>query len=156
MPIQNAMDGVLNGDAALYRSAFLPDYDAAVAAEEAMWKYEYSTEYSDFNGYLKSVLAAALETDQINYGKHVGMEFIVKEVNEINTTDYPSYFENYNDYYVYYYILNVAAVEKAVKVSGTLNIWGDDGEDSSVAEYVLIRVGGEWYLHPIYYYTSFG
>lgn len=155
MPIQTAIDGILAKDASKYRSAFPPDFDAAIAGEEAMWKYENSMEYSDFDSYLKDRFTRALGADIGNYGNDIGLEFIVDSVEPINTADYPSYFEKYNDYYVYNYTLDVASVEKAVKVSGKLNIWGDDGENSSKAEFVMIKVNGLWFLHPVYYYTTF-
>ena len=155
LPIQNAIDGILGKNAAKYRSAFPFDYDTAIAGEEAMWKYENSTEYADFNSYLNNIFIHSLEADRVNYGKNIGMEFIVESVTQINTGDYPAFFENYNEIYVYYYTLDVASVEKAVMVSGKLNIWGDDGENSSDAQFIIIKVNGEWFLHPTYYYTTF-
>lgn len=155
MPIQTAIDGVLGKDPEQYRSAFPPDYDIAISEEEAMWKYEDSQEYSDFDSYLKSKLNFALAADKVNYGKNTGIEFIVDSVTEIQTGDYASYFESYDDYYVYDYTFDVTKVEKAVLVSGSLNVWGDNSENSTKAEYIIIRIGGIWYLHPAYYYTTF-
>lgn len=155
MPIQNAIDGVLGKDTALYRSAFPIDYDTAVEGEEAMWKYENSTVYTDFNGYLNEMLIGALEADRVNYGKNIGMEFIVESVTEIDPEEYPSYFKSYDDIYVYYYTLDISSVEKAVKITGKLNIWGDKDEASSAAEFIVLYINGVWYLHPMYYYTTF-
>lgn len=154
MPIQHVIDGVLNNNPQTYRQAFPPDYDAAVEAEEAMWKYEATPPYTNFNSYLSDIFNSVALAHKENYGKKVKMEFVVTDVSTIDPANYPDYFDRYYDNNIYYYEIDMSATTKAATVTGSLNIWGSKGEESKKAEFVVLQINGVWYLHPVYYYTT--
>lgn len=154
LPIQYIIDGINKNDPETYRKAFPPDYNSAIEGEEAIWKYEDSTVYSDYDSYLKPILALSKNTRLENYGKRNGIEYIVEDVKPIEFTDYPQYFEKYDDLYVYSYDIDPVEIQKAAMVKGKLNVWGSKKEETKTAEFVVICINGVWYLHPVYYYTS--
>ena len=61
LPVQTLIDGVLKRDAALWRSAFLPAYDAAMEAQEL----ELGS-CTDYNQYVTSKLAEAIAANEDN------------------------------------------------------------------------------------------
>ena len=63
LPVQTLIDGVLKRDATLWRSAFLPEYDAAMEAQEL----ELGS-CTDYNKYVASRLEAAMAANEDNYG----------------------------------------------------------------------------------------
>lgn len=156
--LQRVIDGVLKNDPKTYRGAFLPGYDAALEKETAVWKYENGPAggFADLDAYLKDLFAKTHAACIENYGKNFAAEFVTGEIKEINTADYPSYFENFHDYYVYDYAVDMAAVEKAAAVAGFFNIWGDQSEKSAPAEYIFIKTKDGWALHPAYFFMTFG
>lgn len=151
IPLQNAIDGILNGDALLYRSAFPADYDSALAEETL------KLDGVELNQYLSNNLFSYAKDIMLeNYGENYGIEFVV--YNAITTVDIekkPEHFSLYSDYHVYSYQLDLSKIEKAVEVSGDLNIWGNECEESATATYIMLKIDGKWYLHPMYYYIMF-
>ncbi len=160
VPIQKAIDGVIDCDTAKYRSAFADDYDKAVSAS-----YEL-TEGMAFDAFLKDiVLLPAKDAHKDNLGKTYGIEFIVENVDEYTVFDVPQeyadYFIDYSDYSVYDYELDISAIQKVAVISGKLNKWGydsfwdDEKDETGSAKFITICVGDVWYLHPCYYFTVF-
>lgn len=150
LPLQTVIDAQAAGDAALYISAFPPDY-----IEKARASYEL-TEGVSLEDYIKTAyLDTASENAENNYGKRFGTEFLVHASLDHAPEENPKEFEKYVDYNVYDYTLNVNSVQRSVKIVGTLNKWGDDDESTDTAYFIFLQIDGKWYLHPMYFLITF-
>lgn len=150
MPVQTVIDAQANLDAALYISAFPPDFIAAARA------YYELTEGVSLEEFLTdSYIVPAAENCETNYGKGFGCEYLVHAIIEHPVAENERDFAKYIDYNVIDYDMDVSRIQRAVKAVGTLNSWGDDAEDSDSASYVLIQTDGVWYLHPMYFLTIY-
>ena len=150
MPIQTVIDALLSGDAAKWRTAFLPAYDKAMEAQ----CIELG-DCTDYNDYISDKLAAAVEAHEDNYGKNIRIEFADADVQAVDMADMPDYFADYKDIFTLKYRLDITSIEAAAKVSGMLAVWGKSAENTSRAEYIVVKYGGKWYLHPAFYYLMF-
>lgn len=150
LPVQTLIDGVLNRDAALWRSAFLPAYDAAMEAQEL----ELGS-CTDYNKYVTSKLAEAIAANEDNYGKNISVTFSDAAVRHIAMSDRPEMFEEYKDIFTLKYRLDLDSVEDVAEVSGRLTVAGKISENTSEAVFVVVKCGGKWYLHPAFYNYMF-
>lgn len=150
LPIQTLISGVMNRDAALWRSAFLPAYDAAMEAQEL----ELGS-CTDYNEYIASKLMEAVAANEDNYGKDISVVFSEVSVRHIRMSDRPEMFEEYKDIFTLKYRLDLDSVEDVAEVSGKLTIAGKSSENTSDAVFVVVKCGGKWYLHPAFYNYMF-
>ncbi len=148
--VQSLIDGVIECDAAKWRSAFLPAYDKAYEAQEL----ELGT-CTDYNVYIQQNITEALDVLTDNYGDNLKIELADEVVTHTEMSALPEYFEDYKDIFTLRYALDLTTVEGVATIEGSLNIWGDKNSDSRTARYVLIKFDGVWYLHPAFYNYMF-
>lgn len=150
LPIQRVIDGVTNGDAEMWRSAFLPAYDAAMEAQELEL-----TGHTDYNILIKQKLDEALDVREANYGKDILIELTDVTVRMIEMAERPDLFADYKDIFTLKYRLDLDSIEAVAEIRGRLTISGSDGSHSSDAVYITVRYNGVWYLHPTFYNLMF-
>ena len=150
LPVQTLIDGVLNRDAALWRSAFLPEYDAAMEAQEL----ELGS-CTDYNKYVASRLEAAMAANEDNYGRNISVTFTNASVRHIKMADRPDMFAEYKDIFTLKYRIDLDSIEDTAEVSGRLTVAGKISENTSEAVFVVVKCGGKWYLHPAFYNYMF-
>lgn len=150
LPIQRVIDGIINCDAELWRSAFLPAYDAAMEAQELEL-----TGHTDYNVLIRQKLEVASDVREVNYGKGVIIELTDVTVKMIEMADKPDLFADYKDIFTLKYRLDLDSIEAVAEISGTLTISGSSGTHKSDAVYITVRYNGVWYLHPTFYNLMF-
>ncbi len=150
LPIQTVIDAQAACDPELYISAFPPDFIAVARTSYELIEGVPLEEYLQTN-----YLTPAVENGETNYGKGFASEFLVHAILDYPPAEHEREFAKYIDYNVIEYTLDADSVQSAVKAVGTLNSWGDDNESSDSGAYVLIKIGGVWYLHPMYFLTIY-
>ena len=150
MPVKTLIGGVMKCDSELWRSAFLPAYDAAMEAQEL----ELGS-CTDYDEYIASKLAEAVAANEDNYGGNVSVTFSDVSVRHISMSDRPEMFEEYKDIFTLRYRLDLDSLEDVAEVSGKLTISGKASANTSDAVFVVVKCDGKWYLHPAFYNYMF-
>ena len=149
-PVMTLIDGVLKRDTTLWRSAFLPEYDAAMEAQEL----ELGS-CTDYNKYVASRLEAAMAANEDNYGRNISVTFTNASVRHIKMADRPDMFAEYKDIFTLKYRIDLDSIEDTAEVSGRIAILGKKTGSASDAVFVVVKCGGKWYLHPAFYNYMF-
>ena len=131
MPLQHAIDGVVNADLRTYLSAFPDDYVAAITEE-----YERSV-CPDFTAYMEEFLGSALD------------------VHRANLSEWRDCFEGDVDYNVIQYHPDESKTTEAFKITGTLHSRGGDNETESQGNFIVLHYDGKWVLHPVNFFNTF-
>lgn len=104
MPLQRAIDGVLEADVNEYLSAFPPDYVEIITEE-----YERSV-CEDFTAYMQEYLSSALETHEVNLGGHTEIYFELQSKEALSDDQLDKYYDGYVDYNVIQYTPDTSAI----------------------------------------------
>ena len=149
MPLQHAIDGVVNADLRTYLSAFPDDYVAAITEE-----YERSV-CPDFTAYMEEFLGSALDVHRANLGDGVELWFVVESKTELTESEWRDCFEGYVDYNVIQYHPDESKTTEAFKITGTLHSRGGDNETESQGNFIVLHYDGKWVLHPVNFFNTF-
>lgn len=149
MPLQRAIDGVLEADVNEYLSAFPPDYVEIITEE-----YERSV-CEDFTAYMQEYLSSALETHEVNLGGHTEIYFELQSKEALPDDQLDKYYDGYVDYNVIQYTPDTSAITGQYMIKGTLFRSGDESGTSADASFFVIEYNGQWYLHPISFFSVF-
>lgn len=137
-PLDKMIQGVLNKNISVYKSAFPPDYIEAV-------EYAYKRLSNDIDKELETTLSSANDVLEANYGKKVKINY--KLVSKVKMTE-KDLKEKYWDLLINSYSIPVEKITEAYKESIEITVKGRDTEESKTSEFKFLKIDGTWYIHP--------
>jgi len=137
-PLDKIISGVLKKNAAVYKSAFPPDYIAEV--EKA-----FRIVGNDIDQELENTFASAAEVLEANYGKKVKINYRQVSKTAMTTEDLT---EKYWDLFINDYSIPVDRITEAYKESIEITIKGSENQETITAAFKFLRIDGKWYIHP--------
>lgn len=144
-PLDKIITGILTENAELYKSAFSPDY-----IEQVTKIYEQVNQ--DINTELSEIFKNALDAHSVNYGKKIHINYVLISKDSLTEKELK---EPYLDLNVFAYDLPVDKITEAYVATFDITVRGNESNETKKAEYKLLKINGQWYLHPQSFMTVF-
>ncbi len=137
-PLDKLIQGVLNRNVSVYKSAFPSDYIEAVETT-------FKRINNDIDKELEKTISSANDVLEANYGEKVKINY--KLVSKVKLTE-EDLKEKYWDMLINSYSIPVDKVTEAYKESIEITVRGSDTEETKTSEFRFLKIDGTWYIHP--------
>lgn len=137
-PLDKLINGLLNEDTQVYKSAFTPDYITLL-------EKSFNIIGNDIDTVLKDTFKQALDVHEANYGENIRINYTLISKEEMSKEDLSE--KNWN-LYVDEYDLPADKISEAYLEEIDITVKGKDSTETKRAKFKLIKIDGVWYLHP--------
>lgn len=145
VPLDRLIGGIIREDIRLYKSAFPPDYIKEV-------ERVFGIIGNDIDALLAENIKSALQSHNVNYGDKLRIKY--KLISKTALTE-QQLAEFYWDLYAETYNLPLDSITEAYTATFEITVKGKEASETKRAEYRLLKINGEWYLHPQFFMYMF-